>query len=148
MKEDYKKIHKMCNMCERAKSSSCNFPCNNYADYMYNQSLKNNIYKDDRRESVSDDSLNHNHENKCNNDISDFLEYGVESLEWLMVLNNKVPYTTLFNESSIFDYLNSESEKYCDQEGICHECRTPLKEFIEYEDGIISERYWACGNGC
>jgi len=140
MKENYKEIHKMCNMCDRAKNSSCNFPCNDYADYMYNQSLKNNINED-----VSDDLLKNN---KCSNDIADFLEYDVESLEWLMVLNNKVPYTTLFNESAIFDYLNSESEKYCNQEGICHECRNPLKEFIEYEDGRIIERYLACPNGC
>ena len=142
MKEDYKEIHKMCNMCDRAKNSSCNFPCNDYTDYMYNQSLKNNINEDDRNINRSDNSLN----NDCNNDIADFLEYNVESLEWLMVLNNKIPYTTLFNESAIFDYLNSESEKYCDQEGLCHECRSPLKEFIEYEDGRIVERYWACSN--
>ena len=129
------------NYCENIKCkriNSCDYPCEPYTDYIINLSLnKNNIIQDKQNKLLP----------ICN-DIADFLEYGVESLEWLMVLNNKVPYTTLFNESSIFDYLNSESEKYCDQEGICHECRTPLKEFIEYEDGIISERYWACGNGC
>ena len=129
------------NYCENIKCkriNSCDYPCEPYTDYIINLSLnKNNIIQDKQNKLLP----------ICN-DIADFLEYGVESLEWLMVLNNKVPYTTLFNESSIFDYLNSESEKYCDQEGICHECRSSLKEFIDYEDGRIVERYLACPNGC
>jgi len=128
------------NYCDNIKClriNLCDYPCEPYTDYIINLSLKKNNVVEIENKLLPN----------CN-DISDFLEYDVESLEWLMVINNKVPYTTLFNESAIFDYLNSESEKYCNQEGICHECRSPLKEFIEYEDGMISERYLACENGC
>ena len=138
MKEDYKEIHKMCNMCERAKSSSCNFPCNDYADYMYNQSLKNNICESES--------------NKSNNDIENFLEYDVSDNIWLKIINKEIPIIEILDENAFYDYLETENEKYCKQEGICPECRGNLVLKVEYEEiwgsKRESERYLVCENGC
>ena len=138
MKEDYKEIHKMCNMCDRAKSSSCNFPCNDYADYMYNQSLKNNICESES--------------NKSNNDIENFLEYDVSDNIWLKIINKEIPIIEILDENAFYDYLETENEKYCKQEGICPECRGNLVLKVEYEEiwgsKRESERYLVCENGC
>jgi len=140
MKEDYKEIHKMCNMCERAKSSSCNFPCNDYADYMYNQSLKNNI-----GESESNKSNN-------GNVIWNILEYDVSNDIWIKFINKEIPIIEILDENSLYDYLETENEKYCKQEGICPECRGNLVLKVEYEEiwgsKRESERYLVCENGC
>jgi len=114
MKEDYKEIHKMCNMCDRAKNSSCNFPCNDYADYMYNQSLKNNVKKSERNKSNDD------------NDIENFLEYDVSNDIWIKFINKEIPIIEILDENAFYDYLETENEKYCKQEGICPECREEI----------------------
>ena len=138
MKEDYKEIHNMCNMCDRAKNSSCNFPCNDYADYMYNQSLKNNICESES--------------NKSNNDIENFLEYDVSDNIWLKIINKEIPIIEILDENAFYDYLETENEKYCKQEGICPECRGNLVLKVEYEEiwgsKRESERYLVCENGC
>ena len=140
MKEDYKEIHKMCNMCDRAKNSSCNFPCNDYADYMYNQSLKNNIGES---ESNNDND---------GNDIENFLEYDVSNDIWIKFINKEIPIIEILDENSFYDYLETENEKYCKQEGICPECRGNLVLKVEYEEiwgsKRESERYLVCENGC
>jgi len=144
MKENYKEIHKMCNMCDRAKNSSCNFPCNDYADYMYNQSLKNNINDD-----VSDDLLKNNN---CVNDISDFIEYDVSDNEWIRLINKEIPIIDILDENAFYEYLETENTRYCKQEVLCPECRGKLVEKIEYEEiwgsRRESERYLICENGC
>ena len=124
----------ICSQCSRV--DICEFPCNDYADYMYNKSLKNNI---NESESNNDND---------GNDIENFLEYDVSDNIWLKIINKEIPIIEILDENAFYEYFTNENVKYCDQEGLCSECRTPLKEFIEYEDGIISERYWACGNGC
>ena len=81
MKEAYKEIHKMSKMCDRPKNSSCNFPGNDYADYMYNQSLKNNIGES---ESINDND---------GNDIENFLEYDLSNVISLKSINSSLSYT-------------------------------------------------------
>ena len=140
MKEDYKEIHKMCNMCDRAKNSSCNFPCNDYADYMYNQSLKNNIGES---ESNNDND---------GNDIENFLEYDVSDNIWLKIINKEIPIIEILDENAFYEYFTNENVKYCDQEGLCSECRGNLVLKVEYEEiwgsKRESERYLVCENGC
>ena len=122
MKEDYKEIQKMCNMCDRAKNSSCNFACNDYADQMYNQSLKNNVKKSERNKSNDD------------NDIENFLEYDVSNDIWIKFINKEIPIIEILDENAFYDYLETENEKYCKQEGICPECRGNLVLKVEYEE--------------
>ena len=143
MKEDYKEIHKMCNICEKAKSSSCNFPCNDYTDYMYNQSLKNNI---------GESESNNDNDDNDGNDIENFLEYDVSDNIWLKIINKEIPIIEMLDENSIYNYLETENTRYCKQEGICPECRGNIVLKVEYEEiwgsKRESERYLVCENGC
>jgi len=126
------------NYCENIKCqriSLCDYPCEPYTDYIINLSLKKNNVVENKLLPI------------CN-DIADFLEYDVSDNIWLKIINKEIPIIEMLDENTFYEYFTNENIKYCDQEGLCSECRTPLKEFIEYEDGIISERYWACGNGC
>ena len=126
------------NYCENIKCNrinSCDYPCEPYTDYIINLSLKKN-------------SLGQNKLLPTSNDIENFLEYDVSDNIWLKIINREIPIIEILDENVFYEYFTNENIKYCDQEGLCSECRTPLKEFIEYEDGIISERHWACGNGC
>ena len=82
------------------------------------------------------------------NDICDFLEYNVEDIEWLRCINGQISILDLIDKSAFLSYLEDKNEKYCEDNGLCKVCRNPLKEYIEYEDGMPSERYWACSYGC
>jgi hypothetical protein len=86
--------------------------------------------------------------NHCENDIEDFLEYDVSRWEYFLVMKGKKSFVELIDRSSFLFYLEEQNRIYCEQEGLCPECRNSLKEFTEYEDGMISEMYWACSKGC
>jgi len=122
----------ICNECPRF--DYCEFPCEEYSHLKLKKDLAEkkieivNAYED--------------------NDISDFLEFGVESIEWLRVCNSQIPYTELLDKNAFHEYFRSENEKYCEEQGICNVCRNPLIEFAEKEDGMTSEKYWACSYGC
>jgi len=126
------------NYCENIKCkriSLCDYPCEPYTDYIINLSLKKNNVVENKLLPI------------CN-DIENFLEYDVSNDIWIKFINKEIPLIELFDQNAVYNYIQSEHEKYCSQEGICPECKMPLKEYIEMEDGIVSERYLACGNGC
>jgi len=130
--------NEICDKCTRI--SSCTHPCSNYQDYMFIHNLEK-AYK----EEILIDNVDY----KCkDNDISDFLEFGVESIEWLRVCNSQITYTELLDKNALQEYFKSENEKYCEEQGICNVCRNPLIEFTEKEDGMTSEKYWNCSYGC
>jgi len=128
----------ICSQCSRV--DICEFPCNDYADYMYNKSLKNNIGES---ESNNDND---------GNDIENFLEYDVSNDIWIKFINKEIPLIEILDKNALYDYLETENEKYCKQEGICPECRGNLILKVEYEEiwgsKRESERYLVCENGC
>jgi len=129
----------ICQKCNRI--TYCDFPCIDAFEDWKKYLIDNYGGSNGKGNNINEEPTN-------DNDIENFLEHSVESLEWLRVCNGQIPYTVLLDKNTFKQYFISENERYCDQEGICPECRNPLKEFVEMEDGIISERYWSCGNGC
>jgi len=130
------------NYCENIKCnriSSCLYPCEPYTDYIINLSLKKNIPKQNK--------LLPN----CN-DIENFLEYDVSNDIWMKIINKEIPIIEILDENALYDYLETENDKYCKQEGICPECRGNLVLKVEYEEIWGSkrelERYLVCENGC
>ena len=130
------------NYCENIKCnriSSCLYPCEPYTDYIINLSLKKNIPKQNK--------LLPN----CN-DIENFLEYDVSNDIWMKIINKEIPIIEILDENALYDYLETENDKYCKQEGICPECRGNLVLKVEYEEiwgsKRESERYLVCENGC
>jgi len=96
--------------------------------------------------------INESESNKSNNDIENFLEYDVSDNIWLKIINKEIPIIEILDENAFYDYLETENEKYCKQEGICLECRGNLVLRVEYEEiwgsKRESERYLVCENGC
>ena len=130
------------NYCENIKCqriSSCDYPCEPYTDYIINLSLKKNTPVQNKLLPI------------CNN-IADFLEYDVSNDIWIKIINKEIPIIEILDENSFYDYLETENEKYCKQEGICPECRGNLVLKVEYEEiwgsKRESERYLVCENGC
>ena len=130
------------NYCENTKCnriSLCDYPCEPYTDYIINLSLKKNTPVQNKLLPI------------CNN-IADFLEYDVSNDIWIKIINKEIPIIEILDENSFYDYLETENEKYCKQEGICSECRGNLVLKVEYEEiwgsKRESERYLVCENGC
>jgi len=67
-------------------------------------------------------------------DIKDYLNYDVEDDEWLDVLNGKSPLMKLINRTSLMRYIELENEKYCLENNLCTNCRTPLEIYKHYEN--------------
>lgn len=84
--------------------------------------------------------------------IDDLFEYSVEDQIWINIINEKVHYTEIVDKDALLNYLVECNEKYCNEQGLCHVCRTPLVEKTEMEEiwGSMqtSEKYWCCPNGC
>jgi len=132
------------NYCENIKCNRinlCDYPCEPYTDYIINLSLMKNIPVGIENKLLSN-CIN------CKSNIEDYFEYEVSDDMWNKIIDKEIPLIELFDQNAVYDYISSEYENFCKQEGICSECKMPLKEFIEMEDGIVSERYFACGNGC
>jgi hypothetical protein len=83
-----------------------------------------------------------------NNDIENFLEYDVSDPIWLQILNNPKQLSDIICWNSLFQYMVEKHEKYCADNCLCETCRSELVEYTEYVDGIISDIYWSCKNGC
>ena len=162
-----------CFQCERR--SSCNFPCLNYSNYLIRQhhekeaqniqnsikTLRNEISQAHKptpagvtEVDISDKSGDLKglgelkKEVKNVNDIEDFLEFDVSNDKWLRAVNGMSSWIDIIDKGAFFDYLVEENEKYCAENCLCETCRSPLKEFTEMEDGMISQMYWSCSNGC
>ena len=67
-------------------------------------------------------------------DIKDYLNYNIEDIEWLEVLNGKYPLMKLIDRNSLMRYIEFENEKYCLENKLCTSCRTPLETYKHYED--------------
>jgi hypothetical protein len=87
-------------------------------------------------------------DHKNNNDISNFLEYDVENPEFLEIINGERAYSDIICWNSILQYMTEKNEKFCAEHCLCEICRSELKEYVERIDGIISDMYWSCENGC
>jgi len=130
------------NYCENIKCnriSSCDYPCEPYTDYIINLALKKNIPVQNKLLPIC---------RNCKSNIEDYFEYAVSDDEWKKIIDKEIPLIELFDQNAVYNYISSEYENFCKQEGLCPECKMPLKEFIEMEDGKIIERYLACENGC
>ena len=84
--------------------------------------------------------------------IEDILDYSVDSEIWLRVLNGKIAFTELICKDSFLAYVEEQNEKYCNDNGLCAECRSSLVEKDEHEEICgsrrVSERLLVCRNGC
>jgi len=130
------------NYCENIKCNrinSCQYPCEPYTDYIINLSLNKGNIEQNKLLPTS-------------NDIENFLEYDVSNDIWINFINKEIPLIELFDQNSIYEYLETENTRYCKQEGICPECRGNLVLKVEYEEiwgsKRESERYLVCENGC
>ena len=66
--------------------------------------------------------------------IEDYLNYNVEDPEWLEVINGKLSLSQMINSNSLMRYIEIQNEKYCLQNNLCANCRTPLIEHKHYEE--------------
>jgi len=133
----------VCKQCE--KWSACNHPCNDFLDAKLEYDLAK---KNKNIEFALDNYRGNRIEDEEVTDIEDVLDYSVEDIKWVQVINGKLPYTELISKDALLDFLVSENETYCKENNLCEICRNPLEPITEYEDGMISERYWACKHGC
>jgi len=160
-----------CKKCDRI--ASCDFPCQQYSD----AELEHDLAKKNRDIEFSDDVFENIYvrENpkyyndllksirqlKSNDvgvkvgndtDIENFLDYSVEDIIWLHVLKGKVAFTQLFDKNSFLTYLEEENDKYCERNGLCNECRSPLERQESYEEVCGSRRLvevdYRCSRGC
>jgi len=128
------------NYCENIKCqriSLCDYPCEPYTDYIINLSFN----KNKKEIKIMDDT-----------NIEDFLEYNVSDITWLRVINHQIPYTELINKTGFLNFLISENDKYCEENGLCTICRNPLEKFDSYEEVCGSQRLvesdFRCRYGC
>jgi len=150
-----------CRKCDR--ESSCTYPCEDaYNEFkMQNpqnqeNSLCNETYNQPIARVSEDDTYNKTtHSCGCEkdeNNIEDFLEFSVENVEWLRVVNSKISYTELIDKSAFLSYLEGKNEKYCEENGLCIVCRNPLEKFDSYEEVSGSRRLveieFRCPYGC
>jgi len=88
----------------------------------------------------------------CKSNIEDFLECGVSDDVWKKIIDKEVPLIEIFDQNAVYDYIISEHEKFCDQEGICSECMSPLileKQVEEYwGDKMVINKGFICPHGC
>lgn len=86
------------------------------------------------------------------NDIGDFLEYVPSDQEWFQIMNGRKDILQLIDKKALLRFMKSEHEKYCEQNSLCKECRTPLERYEAKEEiwGSVqtSEIYWHCPRGC
>ena len=154
-------IPESCRKCDR--ESSCMYPCEDaYNEFkMQNpnnqkNSLCNETYNPPVARVSEDDTYDKTtllcDSLDCDNSIEDFLEYGVESIEWLRVCNSQIQYTELLDKNALQRYFINENEKYCEENGLCTVCRNPLEKFDSYEEVSGSQRLvetdFRCRYGC
>ena len=140
-------IPESCRKCDR--ESKCTYPCEDaYNEFkMQNpQNQENSLCNEKYNQPVARVS------DYCDNSIEDFLEFGVESIEWLRVVNCQIAFTELLDKNALQEYFKSENEKYCEEQGICNVCRNPLEKFDSYEEVCGSKRLveieFRCPYGC
>lgn len=149
----------ICKDCDRYPNA-CDHPCQKYSDYQLNyyltqqaENVKRTIERLDGKGVKTDNiSDNCNTYDDTDTNIESILDYSVEDIIWVRVLNQQIPYTELINKNAFYDYLNEQNIKYCEDNCLCSVCRTPLVEKVEMEEiwGSMqeSERYWHCPYGC
>lgn len=89
----------------------------------------------------------------CKEDhLEDYLEYSVGEDTWLKFINRDLPLIDLIDENAFMDYLEEQNRIYCDQNGLCPECRSPLERYEHKEEvwGSVQtvEVLPICPNGC
>ena len=81
-------------------------------------------------------------------EIKDLLTCSVGDAEYLQVINHLRMPSSIIDWNYFLQYLTKKNAEYAKERGLCEVCYQPLKEFTEMEDGMPSERYFACKNGC
>lgn len=81
-------------------------------------------------------------------DINSILELNIDNPIYLQVVNGLVDPKKVVDFDVLISYMTEQNKKYCDDHDLCPECRSEMKQFVEMEDGMISEWYWSCRNGC
>ncbi len=66
--------------------------------------------------------------------LEDYLDYNVEDPEWLEILNGKLALFQIINRNSLMRYIEFKNEKYCLENNLCTNCRTPLETNKHYEE--------------
>jgi len=167
----------ICEPCGKS-NGSCNWPCLEYSNYNLRKHMEkedNNVQKSlktlrNEENTVvlkknnpyvarvtevgisvqSGDLLGVDELKKCDKEcVADYFEYDVNDDIWLYATkDNGWSVLDLLDVNGLKIYIKEKNAEYCKQEGLCEQCRSPLKEFVEMEDGMPSEIYWACKNGC
>lgn len=139
---ELKYVLKMCSQCPREIENKCDFPCQEALDEL----------REIESEEQNKSTLLRDCSDCEDNDISNFLEFNVTDIEWLRVINGKIPYTTLIDKDAFLSYLERENEKYCNDNGLCLVCRNPLVKEQQIEEycgsKMVVNEYWVCPYGC
>jgi len=137
----------ICGQCPRV--DICEFPCNEYTDYMYNQSLKNNINANDY-ESTQNPSIS-KLPFECD-DIENFLEFSVGDPQYLQICNGLISPTQAIDFSKLLEYMVEKNEEFAKDYGLCATCHSELVEVNESRGEHFGnesyERILICPNGC
>jgi len=136
-----------CKKCERF-ASSCDFPCQQYSDAELEQDLAKKNRDIELSYEIEKETV------KVNNDtdIENFLDYSVEDIEWFQILNGKRTFNELFDKKALLEMMWKKHEKYCEDNGLCPECRGFMEKYPSYEDvrgakGLVEYEY-KCSKGC
>ena len=81
-------------------------------------------------------------------DINSLMVYDVSDEKYLQICNKLIDPRRAIDMSLLVDYMREQNSIYCKEENLCESCHSHLKEFVEYEDGMVSQRYWGCSHGC
>ncbi|HEY8889432.1 MAG TPA: hypothetical protein VIM70_04205, partial [Clostridium sp.] len=135
-----------CKQCE--KWSACFQPCNDFLD----AKLEYDLAKKNR---LIELSLNNYRGKKIIkestvmfDDINSIMEIDVDNPLYLLICNHLIDPRRAVDFHALVLYMQEQNKDYCNDLNLCPECRSELKEFVETEDGMPSERYWACSHGC
>jgi hypothetical protein len=87
-----------------------------------------NPYKSRVTESSNSDKNKLLCDNEC---LNDYMEIDVQDDAWLEVLNGRLTIEKIINYDGIHRYMTERNREYCEQNGLCEECRSELVEVYE-----------------
>jgi hypothetical protein len=142
--------YEICKKCERKLNGYfCEQPCGDFFKYLDQMSYLS--YSNDNvineKKSMSEENGGNESSNPheiqilkgmdCDREcLEDYLEFSVGEDEFFEVLQGKRTIENIIDFDSLMSYLERENEKYCESEGLCPECRSPLERHNHIEE------YW------
>jgi len=127
----------MCRKCDR--KSNCEYPCEQYTDYILNKALINMDDTENKKENNSMDDTNI--------DIEDILTYSIESAEFLQAVNGLINPKNVISENLLLMVLTNINEEYCKENNLCEICRCEFEDYDDHSEHFgtpVSERISGC----